>query len=123
MHLAIWIITLLLVGLWTLVAWGLSQLLAIDGRWIEQVQPWLAQAPFGGWMEGWFPDWLQVAKLVLDAAQAGLAWLGGAAPVLVWVVWGGGALLLLLLAGALSLLVALIKRSTPPASPPPVAAA
>ena len=117
MHLAIWILTLLLVGLWTLGAWGLSSLLALDPSWVGQVQPWLAKVPFGGWLESWFPDWLQVAQLLLDALRTGLAWLGGAAPVLVWVVWGGGALLMLLLAGALSLLVALIQRSTPPASP------
>jgi hypothetical protein len=125
MHLAIWILTLLLVGLWTLGAWGLSSLLALDPSWVGQVQPWLAKVPFGGWLESWFPDWLQVAQVMLDALRTGLAWLGGAAPVLVWVVWGGGALMLLLLAGALSLLVALIQRSTPSASPtqvPPTAA-
>lgn len=128
MHLAIWIITVLLVGLWTLGAWGLSSLLALDPGWVGQIQPWLAKAPFGGWLESWFPDWLQVAQALLEALRAGLAWLGGAAPVLVWVVWGGGALLMLLLAGALSLLVALIRRSTPPSpatppvQPPPTAA-
>lgn len=124
MHIAIWVVTLLLVGLWTLLAWGLSALLALDGAWVTQLQPWLARLPFGGWLETWFPDWLQLAQLLLDAVKAGLDWLGGAAPVLVWGLWALGTLVLLMVGGALSLLVALIRKNSPPATPPqtPVAA-
>lgn len=118
MHLAIWIITGLLIGLWSLLAWGLSQLLALDGAWVAQLRPWLASLPFGGWLESWFPDWLQVAQAALDGLQAALGWLGAAAPALVWGLWLAGALLLVLLGGGLSLVVALIRKSTPP----PVAA-
>lgn len=126
MHLAIWIITLLLVGLWTMVAWGLSSLLAMDGSWVAQIQPWLARMPFGGWLESWLPDWLQLANGLLGALQSALAWLGSAAPVLVWGLWFAGAVVLVLIGGALSLLVALIRKSTPPPQPPqppPMAAA
>jgi hypothetical protein len=125
MHIAIWIVTLLLVGLWTLASWGLSRLLAMDGSWVSQIEPWLARMPFGGWLETWFPDWLQVAQVSLDALQAALGWLGATAPLLVWVVWGGGALLLMLAGAALSLLVALIRRTMPPSPPagqPPMTA-
>ena len=120
MHLAIWIITLLIIGLWTLLAWGLSSLLSLNGAWVSNIDPWLAQLPFGGWLEGWFPEWLQVAHRLLDGLQALLAWLGGAAPVLVWALWGVVTLVLLTLAAGLSLLVALIRRSTAsqPAAPP-----
>ena len=92
MIVAIWIVTLLLVGLWSLAAWGLSSLLAINGAWVAQLEPWLQRVPFGAWLETWFPDWLQVAKALLDAAQMGLSWL-----------------------------VALIQKSTPrlPPNPPP----
>lgn len=124
MHFAIWIITLLVIGLWTLLAWGLSSLLSLNGAWVSNIDPWLAQLPFGGWLESWFPDWLQVAHRLLDGLQALLTWLGGAAPVLVWTLWGVVVLLLLLLAAGLSLLVALIRRSTAPQpAAPPVAPA
>lgn len=116
MHLAIWIVTGLLVGLWSLLAWGLGRLLAMDGSWVTQLRPWLASLPFGGWLESWFPDWLQVAQVALDSLQAALGWLGAAAPALVWALWLAGALLLVLLAGVLSLLVALIRKSTPQAA-------
>ncbi len=126
MHLAIWIITLLLVGLWTLLAWGLSSLLALDGSWLANLKPWLASMPFGGWLESWFPDWLQVAQALLGVMQSALSWLGTAAPVLVWGLWFAGALVLMLVAGALSLVVALIRKNSPPQQPPqppPMAAA
>ena len=118
MIIAIWIVTLLIVGLWTLTSWGLASLLAIDGAWVEQIEPWLARVPFGGWLEGWVPDWLTVARALLDTAQALLGWLGGAAPVLVWVLWGAVTLLLLALAGVLTLVVVLIRRNMPPQTPP-----
>lgn len=118
MHLAIWIVIGLLVSLWSLLAWGLSQLLALDGAWVAQLRPWLTSLPFGGWLEGWFPDWLQVAQAALEGLQAAVAWLGAAAPALMWGLWLAGALLLVLLGGVLSLVVALIRKSTPP----PVAA-
>lgn len=121
MIIAIWIVTLLLLGLWTLGAWGLAALaglLAVDAAWVTKVEPWLVALPFAGWLETWFPDWLVVAKAAVQGGAAVFDWLGGAAPVLVWAAWGVGALLLLVLGGALSLLVALIRRKMPPAQPP-----
>lgn len=132
MHLAIWIFTLLLVGLWTLLAWGLGALLTVDGAWVAGLRPWLLSLPFGGWLESWFPEWLRLAQALLDLMQALLGWLGAAGPILVWVTWGIGAFVLMLL--ALSLLVVLIRKTMPPSppaqpsqdpgrQPPPVAAA
>ena len=128
MHIAIWIVTLLLVGLWTLAAWGFSQLLAINGDWLTDIEPWLGRIPFGGWLESWFPEWLHAAHTVFDALQALLAWLGTAAPMLVWGLWLAGTLVMVVLAVVLSLLVALIRRTAPPQPPqqppqqPPLAA-
>lgn len=119
MVIAIWIFTLLLVGLWSLVSWALASLLATDGAWVAQIEPWLARLPFGGWLEGWFPEWLTVARALLEGLQALLAWTGGAAPVLVWVLWAVVACVLLALAGLLTLVVVLVRRSAPPASGPP----
>lgn len=127
MHLVIWFFTLALLGLWTLTAWALSHLLgAAAAAWVGQLGPWLAKMPFGGWLEGWFPQWLQVAQTALVALQQLLGWLGGALPVVVWLVWGVGTLLLVMAGVALSLVVALVRRSMPPKQPPaapPMAAA
>jgi len=123
MIIAIWIVTLLLLGLWSLTAWGLAQIVSTDGAWIAQIGPWLTRLPFGGWLETWFPDWLEQAHAALGLLHGTLAWLGGAMPVLVWLTWGAGALLLVLAGGGLSLLVALIRRNTPTPPRPPVAAA
>lgn len=123
MIIAIWIVTLLLVGLWSLAAWGLASLLAIDGAWVTQLEPWLMRMPFGGWLETWFPDWLAAATALLDALQALLAWMGGAAPVLVWLLWGAVSLVLLALAALLTLVVVLVRRNMPPPQQPPTVAA
>lgn len=114
MHIAIWVITALLVALWSGLCWALGSLLAMDGSWVAAVGPWLQKLPFGGWLEGWFPEWLSVAHALLQALQAMLSWLGAAAPVLVGVMWAAVTGLLVLLAGVLSLVVALVRRSMPP---------
>lgn len=121
---AIWIVTLLLVGLAALPTWGLATLLGTDGAWVAKVDPWLARIPFGGWLESWFPDWLSAAHALVDALQSLLAWLGAAAPVIVWLLWGGVALALVLVAALLTLVVVLVRRNMPPPTPPsPVATA
>lgn len=123
MIIAIWIVTLLLIGLAALPAWGLAALLTTDGAWVAQVDPWLARLPFGGWLEGWFPDWLSAAQALVDALQALLSWLGAAAPVIVWLLWAGVALVLALLAALLTLVVVLVRRNMPPPAAPPGAPA
>ena len=120
MIIAIWIVTLLLVGLWTLGAWGMAALLGADTGWIDRVQMWLVDAPFGDWLDAWVPGWMMATQATLDAAQALLQWLGGVAPWLVWVLWAAGTLGLLLLGGLLILIVVLVRKSTTatPASRP-----
>lgn len=118
MIIAIWITTLVLLGVWSLAAWGLARLLTTDGAWLAELGPWLHRAPFGDVLEDWFPTWQFWVQQLLDWAQALLQWLGAAAPWLVWVVWFGGAATLLLLALALTLVVALVRKSTPPKPAP-----
>lgn len=117
MHIAIWVITALLVALWSAVCWALGSLLAMDGSWVAAVGPWLQTLPFGGWLEGWFPEWLAFANALLQALQAMLSWLGAAAPVLVGVLWAAVTGVLVLLAALLSLVVALVRRSVPQPAP------
>jgi hypothetical protein len=119
MILAIWITTLVLLGLWSLAAWGLAGLFSIDGRWLADVEPWLARVPFGAVLEDWFPMWQFWAREAIEWLQLTLQWLGGAAPWLVGLIWLCGAFVLLLLAGALTLVVALVRKSMPPSAPAP----
>jgi hypothetical protein len=121
MHVAIWILMLLLIGLWSLAAWGLAALLGMDAGWVDRVQGWLVDWPPGDWLDLWVPGWMMAMQASLDALQAVLAWLGGAAPILVWGLWSLGLLMLVGLGALLSLIVVLVRRSTAP-SPPPAAA-
>jgi hypothetical protein len=118
MFIAIWLLALLLLGLWTAAAWGLASLLGTDGAWVAKAEPWLHKLPFGDWLETWFPQWIDVAHALLEALQALLGWLGGMGPVLVWALWAVGALVLLLLAGLISLVVVAVRRNLPPPQPP-----
>lgn len=118
MVIAIWIVALCLLGLWSLAAWGLGSLISSDGRWVADLAPWLAHVPFSDVLENWFPTWRQSTVEALGVLQSMVHWLGNAAPVLVWTLWGAGTLLLLILAGVLHLVVALIRRHHPPQEPP-----
>jgi hypothetical protein len=61
------------------------------------------------------PTWQDSARLLLELGQAALGWLGQAAPVIVWTLWGLGAVLLLGAAGLMNLLVVLLRRRLPAA--------
>lgn len=111
---AIWIFTALLLGLWSLAAWGLHAVVTHGVQWIAELKPLLQRLPFGELIERWMPGWVEGMELLLDLVQSALGWLGGAAPALgwmVWVAWGVGALLLLLGALLLSGVVVLLRKS------------
>lgn len=115
---AIWIIALVLLGLWSLVGWGAHALLVSGIQWAGDLRPLIERIPFAAIIEQWIPGWQDALRLALELMIAVLGWLGGAAPVLVWVVWAVGAVLLLGCAGLLSLVVALVQKNSPPATPP-----
>lgn len=112
MIVAVWIFTLLLVGLWTLGAWGMATLLGADAGWVDRMQAWLFDLPWRASVEAWWPGWMMAVQATLDAVQALLQWLGGVAPWLVWVLWAVGAGALLLMGGVLTLIVVLLRKST-----------
>ena len=118
MQIAIWLITAIVLALWSLAGWGLYQLVASGAQLIGDLKPLIDQIPYAAIVEQWIPGWQDMLKLMLDLVQSLLSWLGGAAPVLVWLVWAVGTGLLLVIAGVLSLAVALIRKSMPPAQPP-----
>ncbi len=121
---AIWIFTAVLLGLWSLAAWGLHAVVTHGVQWIAELRPLLERLPFGELIEKWMPDWVQGMQLLLDLVQSALGWLGGAAPALgwmVWLAWGVGAALLLLGALVLSGVVAMLRKASP-TPPAPTAA-
>ncbi|MBL8329937.1 MAG: hypothetical protein JNJ71_13920 [Rubrivivax sp.] len=127
MHLTIWIFTALLFGLWTLLAYGTAALVGLAGG-LSGGMPseWyglIAQIPGAPWLDLWLPGWREALVWSAQVLGAVLGWLGGAAPVIVWVVWGLGTGVLVLCAALLSGLVALVRRTTPrpPPTPPAVA--
>lgn len=115
----IWITTLLLLGAWTLLAWGLSVLLRGDAAWIDTLQRWFFEAPWRETLEAWIPGWSMTLQALLDTLQTLLVWLGGAAPWLVWLAWGLGALPLLGLGALLHVIVVLVRRDRAAVPPPP----
>ena len=122
MLIAVWILTLLMLALWTLGAWALAALLGADAGWVDRVQAWLFDAPWRAALDAWVPGWTMATQAALDALQSLLVWLGGTAPWLVWGAWGLGAVALLAMGGVLSLIVVLVRRGTAPTCPPAPAA-
>jgi hypothetical protein len=110
----IWIVTAVLLGLWSLAAWGIHALLSLDPSWVGDIRPLIDQIPYGAVIEQWIPGWRELLQATVDLTQVVLGWLGGAAPWLAWLVWGAGAAGLVLLAGFLTLVVVLLRPKPTP---------
>jgi hypothetical protein len=119
MHIAIWLLAILGLGLWTLLAWGVAAVLGMDPTWIGNLQPYVAQIPYADVIEAWVPGWQAMLVSTLHLVQSLMGWLGGAGLVVVWVLWGVGALCIVGAAALLSLVVVLVKRSAGGSAPPP----
>lgn len=120
MHIAIWIITALLIGLWSLLAYGVHALVGLGAGLAGMPADWLAlvgQIPGTAWLEIWAPWWREALVFAVQSIGALLGWVGSAAPVIVWVLWGLGALALVLCAALLSGLVALARKAAPEVRP------
>lgn len=123
MHIAIWIIAALLLGVWTLLAWGVATLLGLDPSWVGDLKPLVEQVPFAAWLDHWIPGWEAMTLALLDLTRTLLGWAGGAGVVIVWLLWAVGALVLLGCATVLSVVVALVRRGTRGTPPAPSARA
>ncbi|WP_152543554.1 hypothetical protein [Methylibium sp. T29] len=75
---------------------------------------------WGDWLATWLPGWQDLLRLGIGLTQAALAWVGSAAPWIVWTVWGLGCAALLGIAGLLSLL---LKLALPKPAPAPAGTA
>lgn len=115
MMVAVWLIALLALLLWTLGAWGLHALLgALPNDW-SGLAHWVEKLPSNPWLENFFPGWQGALTWMLQLTETALSWAGGAADVMawaVWLIWGLGALFLLGLAVLGSVIVAVVRRST-----------
>jgi hypothetical protein len=110
MLVAIWLLTLVSLLVWSLVAWGFYRLLTLDPQWVGELEPLIARIPYGEEIERWVPGWQELLRQALELMQSLLGALGGAAPWLVGVAWGVGAALLAGGAVLLSLLVGWWRR-------------
>ncbi len=110
MLIAIWVITLLGIALWTLAAWGLQRMLSLDPQHLQELKPLIHEIPFGETIDQWFPAWRALLATAIDMTQHLVSWVGEVAPWLVWALWGTGTAAALLVAGITSLAVVLIRR-------------
>jgi hypothetical protein len=119
MMIALWILTLVTLVAWSFGAWALHALLTLDASELVNLKPLIDQIPYADAISVWLPGFQDLLRLMVDLTQVVLGWVGGAAPVIVWVVWAVGAAVIVLVALALSLVIKLIRRqSAPPAAPP-----
>ena len=118
MHIVIWVLAALALGLWSLLAWGVAALLGLDPSWVTDAGGLLQRVPYGEVIDAWVPGWQALLVATFEMTRSLLGWLGGFGQVLVWVLWALGAGVVLLCAGLMSLLVVVVRRSSKPAHPP-----
>lgn len=115
MVIAIWILTLFGLVVWSLGAWGLHAVLSQDASRLAELKPLIdalpERMPYASVIDVWLPGWRDMLKLGVDLMQAALGWIGSAAPLLVWTVWAVGALMLVCLAAASTWGVRALVRS------------
>jgi hypothetical protein len=112
----IWILTLFGLAMWSLLAWGLHMLLAIDPGWVDDVESLIRQVPYADAIERWVPGWQELLHAAMDLAQLVLGWVGTNAPLVAWIVWSLGALVLLGAGLLLTLIVCLLREKKPQAA-------
>ena len=114
MHIAIWLVTLVCLGLWSLSAWGMAALMGLDPSWLDELNPLLLRVPGGDWLDHWLPGWQAQVSKGLDLVHVLLGWLGSTGHWLALGIWAVGAVGIVATGGLLSLLVAVVRRATPP---------
>ena len=116
MHLAIWIVAALLVGLWSLLAYGVGTLAGLAAGLSGLPADWyplLDRIPGAAWMGDWLPGWREAVVAAAQVIGMALGWLGSALPAVVWVAWGRGTVGLVLCAALLSGIAAWARKSAP----------
>jgi hypothetical protein len=122
MHILIWLLAALSLGLWTLLAWATAWVLGLDptalGSWSGQV----SQMPGAAWLDLWVPGWESLLAATVELVKLLFSALGTVGPWLVWGTWAVGAVLIVGLAALCSVAVGLVRRASRPNSgTPPLA--
>lgn len=119
MLILITVVTVLLLALWTALAWAVHAVWGLLGTlpWAQALDR-LQALPLPEWLAPWFGTgwraWLEAAEPLLRQAgtwlQTSAGWLGDAVSVLIWLTWGLGTVLVLLMAGLSAGAVAWSRR-------------
>jgi hypothetical protein len=110
MIIAVWIVALLGMALWSLVAWGTHAVLTIDPQWLGDLAPLTGQVPYAETLAHWVPGWQELVRTSLEAMQTVLAWVGAGAPAVVIAIWLFGTVLLVGIAIVLTIAIRLMRR-------------
>jgi hypothetical protein len=109
----VWILAFISLGLWSLVAWALYALLGMDAAaLLGDLRPLIQDLPYGSVIEQWVPGWQALLHSTIGLAQTLLGWLGGAAGVIVIIIWGLGAAVVVGCAALLTVIIRLLRRDS-----------
>lgn len=119
MLIAVWIIVLLVLSLWSLITWGIHSLLTLDPSRIDELKPLIEQIPYGEQIDLWLPGWQTLLQFVVDLTRGMFAGIANAAPWLIWALWAIGVVVILLCGGLATLFVVLVRNElkAPPQRP------
>lgn len=128
-HLLVWMPTLLLVALWSLLAWaahalaGWSGWTARAGGGIDDLRAWIDAIVLPAWLEPWLPAeslgavkamlvaWAPLMESLAARMPDLLAWL----PATVLAIWAAGTMLLVLAGVLASVAIGIWRRNVRPA--------
>jgi hypothetical protein len=111
----VWVLAFVAIALWSLLAWALHALLGLDAAaLVGDLRPLIQDVPYGGVVEQWIPGWQALLHSTISLAQTLLGWLGGAAGVIVMIIWGLGAAVVVGTAAVLTFIIRLIKKDRQP---------
>lgn len=118
MHIVIWVLALLALGFWTLLAWATAWVLGLDPSVIGSFATRIGEMPGAAWLDLWLPGWQPLAVTTLELTRDLFGALGSIGTWLVWAAWGVGALVIVGCAAVGSVLIGLARRATRPPTPP-----
>jgi hypothetical protein len=109
----VWILAFVAIGLWSLVAWALYALLGLDAATlVGDLRPLIQDMPYGAVIEQWVPGWQELLHSTIGLAQTLLGWLGGAAGVIVIIIWVLGTAVVVGCAGLITVIIRMLRKDS-----------
>ena len=62
------VIAALLLGLWSLLTWGVLTVLGLDPGWVQNAKPLIEQIPYAALIDQWIPGWQPLLLALLERA-------------------------------------------------------